>query len=147
MRRKMPEDWEATECTDEGCSLSLDDLPGEQILVRSDRPSTGGIDSKRMCDFIWADEQDRAALIELKSGGFDASQVNEKLQRGADLAAEWLTGYGREVRLRPVLAYGGKADKRDMQRLKAGSSSRIRFRKKSLEIKVRKCGDKLQSAL
>ena len=100
-----------------------------------------------MCDFLWFDDQDRTAAIELKSGSIRVRQVVKQLQNGADFAASRLVGYGPQVHFRPILACGGKVDKRDRQELKEKRANWIGFQGGSREIKIVECGSQLQAAL
>lgn len=150
VRPRINKEWLATNCEDAGCSLSLGDLPQESLLVRVDQPAIGGVDRGAMCDFIWLGkhaEEDRVVAIELKSGSFRVSQVVEQLQQGADQARQWLSGYGgSKVTFRPIFAHGGKGDKKGRQDLREKAANRIRFRKRSYEIKIVRCGSSLEDA-
>lgn len=100
-----------------------------------------------MCDFLWFDGQNRAAAIELKSGGISVGQVVKQLQNGADSVAGWLTGYGPRVHFRPILACKGKVSKWDRREMKEKRANWIEFRGDSREVKVVKCDSRLQVAL
>ena len=148
VRPRIDKEWLATNCEDAGCSLSLGDLPRESLLVRADQPAAGGVDREAMCDFIWLDEQNRLAAIELKGRRFSVSHIVLQLQQGADQAGEWLSGYGgSQVKFRPILACRGKVDKRDRRELKERRANWIGFRGSSREIKVVRCGSQLRAAL
>lgn len=139
--------WSATRCEDAGCSLSLDGLPEERLLIRADQPAASGIDQEAMCDFIWFDEQNQTAAIELKRGHIRVGQVVQQLQNGTNFVADRLVGYGPEVRFRPILACKGKVDKRDRRELKEKRANWIGFRGGSREIKIVPCDSPLKDAL
>ena len=147
VRPRVDARWVVANCEDAGCWLSLDDLPKQGLLIQPDQPAASGVDREAMCDFLWFDDQDRTAAIELKSGGIRVRQVVKQLQNGADFAASRLVGYGRQVRFRPILAYDGKGDKRSTQDLRKKAASQIRFRKKPYEIKIVPCRSSLENAL
>lgn len=74
--------------------------------------------------------------MELKRGGFDASDVVKQLQNGAGIADK-CSPKEILITLVPVLFYGGTVHKYQLNKLKA---SRIRFRGVDIPINIARCG-------
>ena len=98
---------------DDGCSVSMQNLPRERVAidlesaVELDTPrGLVGRDTRR-CDFLFVAEEDAAtvwaASLELKRGGFKASDVAAQLEGGAS-ALDKLIPHQQSVRFRPVVA-------------------------------------------
>ena len=118
---------------DDGCSVSMQDMPRERIAVNLERAAelgtpTGLVDRHtRHCDFLFVAEEDTATLwaasLELKKGDFRASDVATQLQGGA-AALDKLIPCGQSVLFRPIVASQRvpKAQRASLMR------QRVRFR-------------------
>ena len=145
--QKINGDCLAQRCRKNNCSLTLNDLPDQFILVDMDHgkaPTRSEFGKK--CDYIFIGEDNEEAWVaplELKGGKLKASEVVEQLQSGARVADHILPSAAR-TRFRPVVAYRRRIHRAEQKRLQ---SSRVRFRSQERLIKRVKCGTSLMDAL
>lgn len=137
---------------DEGCSVSMRDLPTERVAVDLERAAEldapaglVGRDTKR-CDFLFVAEENAvgvwAASLELKGGNLRASDVAEQLEGGA-AALEKLIPRKQLVRFRPIVASQRvpKAQRATFRR------QRVRFRGVWHRLVHMRCQSPLRSVL
>lgn len=148
VRDQVDPEWEERKCEDKGCSLMLDGLKGAWLLVRIDRSSEGNERQGKICDFMFMNDQNSIAAIELKSGTIDSlSETLQQLRGGTAQITAWLSGYGGTVHFRPILVCGKKISKHERVRLREKTANRIRFQKKQYQVKVVDCGTRLSAAV
>lgn len=145
---QVPADCFSKHCMKEKCKILMSRFLTESgRLVDLDCPSlrqTLG-ESKR-CDFIYlgnADGKVLVVMIELKSGRCKPRDVCEQLQGGATAAQAWLQP-SQPYHVVPVLAFGRRIHRRDLDRLRR---CRIRLFGKQREVTVMRCGQALDGVL
>ena len=130
----------------DGCAVSMSKAPQARLIVDCDKPGSPLNQNAVRCDYIGvvetATDGDWVVPLELKKGGFDASKLAGQLQAGAD-AADKLVPSAASIRFRAV-AFSGNVRKAERKKLKRES---VKFRGLSVEIRRRKCGERLVSAL
>ena len=127
-------------CSRDGCRVSLEDIPGDRIVVDADKAFQAHGREGKKCDFIlFVLEGGRklvAAPVELKSGGVDVSDALEQLQAGAAFA-ERFAPEADGVECRPILFHGSAIHRNDRSTL---NRKKIRFRGADLTVKTKRCG-------
>lgn len=151
-RRVDPRCIVAGTLRENGCVVSMQDLPRERVAVNLERAAEldtpaglVGRHNKR-CDFVFVAEEDAATVwaapLELKSANFRASDVAAQLQGGA-AALEKLIPREQAVRFRPVIASQRvpKAQRASLMR------QRVRFRGIRHRLVRMRCQSPLRSVL
>lgn len=126
------------------CSLRLDGIPSNRLIVDLDRPAGPIGIHQRRCDYLFFAEvvagTDWVAPIELKSGAVKATEVHGQIQSGV-LAVERLVPAKMTVRLVPIVAGScHKAERMHLGRLK------VTFRGAVTRIRLRPCNSPLATA-
>ncbi len=146
VRTKIPPSCCVNRCQAQGCSVSMKDAPTPFVLVDMDCQDLSVNRNAVRCDFIFfSDSGSWVAPIELKRGKLRTGELVSQLQAGARFA-EQVVPKGVTVRVVPIGVYGGRAHRREVNRL-SQSSSQIRFRGKPTKIELLKCGRPLIEAL
>lgn len=144
---QLPVECQATKCSGSGCSLKLNNLPKPYVLINMDCKELK-LTTDNRCDYLFISIKKRQCLvvpIELKSGGLDASKVIKQLQAGSDFAASIIPEYyDVEVQFTPIVAYGGRAQSREIKKLKG---QLISFRQIEAQIKLTRCKRSLAEQL
>ena len=130
--------------TRKGCRVSMANLeskPANRVMLDVDMAYPTDTSQTNQCDFILFQIDDVKKCIigvpmELKRGGFDASDVVKQLQSGARIA-DSCSPKEINITLVPVLFYGGSTHKHQLNKLK---ESRIRFRGGDIPINIARCG-------
>ena len=113
VRANVDERCIATRCIAAGCSVSMNGVRGDHILLNMDCSSLGIGRRDRRCDFIFvSDVGDWVVALELKRGSLDASNVVEQLRAGARFV-ERIVPRGAEVNFIALAVYGGKFHKNE----------------------------------
>ena len=128
-------------CSGRGCRVDMMGVPRERVVIDVDMafPANGG--AGKRCDriLIYGDTHKNrlvAALIELKSGTFKATDVFEQLQDSVGLLSG-LIPQVFEITYVPILFHGkgiSKLQLRDINR------TPVRFRNQRFPIRLRRCG-------
>ena len=141
---KIPESCTATALNKKRCNIRLAraSSSGSRLIIDLDEPSSHWeADQGRRCDYLFVEEvpnnPNRVRPIELKSGGFDASEVKIQLQAGARVT-ERLIPTKFVVDFLPVLASGSvpKAERKRMR-------DSVQFRNHYIPIRRIRCRDPL----
>ena len=147
MRQAVPGSCLATGALrKQGCTVRLRDAPTPRVVIDLDRPGSplGGQNTR--CDYLFIAEPagDAGWLVplELKRGGFRATEVVNQLQAGAD-AADGLLPQGAAVRFRPIVA-SGATHKAQRDKLK---TRRVRYRGTVEAVRHMECGGRLMDRL
>ena len=139
VRAKVDERCIATRCRAEGCSVSMNGVQGDHILIRMDCRRLGIGRRERRCDFIFvSDDGDWAVALELKRGSLDASNVVEQLRAGARFV-ERIVPRGADVSFLPLVVYGGKFHRNERDKL-LKPANWINFRGRRLQVDSMRCG-------
>ena len=143
--RRVDERCHASNCRKEGCSVSMKGVPADRIVVDLDCEALGLPDGPR-CDYVFVGSDDdgtRVAPIELKSGGFRASQVLDQLQGGADAADGWLPN-DCAFEFIPILVHGKRVHRQALNTLRGRN---VRLRRHERQTVLIRCGSPLMQAL
>ena len=139
VRSKVAAKCLATRCGARGCSVSMNGVRGDHILINMDCRNLGIGRRDRRCDFIFvSDDGDWVVALELKRGSLDASNVVEQLRAGARFV-ERIVPRGAEVNFIPLAVYGGKFHRNERDKL-LKPSNWINFRGERLQVDSLRCG-------
>ena len=127
-------------CRRDGCRVSMKDVPSHRVLVDADLAFPAHAMKGRRCDyvlfFIAADKETLVTVpIEIKSGGVDASEASEQLQRGAEFA-HCFAPQTSEASCHPVLFHGESIHPKQRKTL---NRTKVLFRGLQLTIKTARC--------
>lgn len=139
MRKRVPQGCQASRIDKDGCTLSLSTVPRSRVIVDMDCDHLN-LQSRRRCDYLLVCGEGShvwVVPIDLKSGGFRASEVREQLQAGAEFAHVKLPTVG-QFNFVPILAHGKTARRLELQKLR---EVRITLRGKRRQPKTLNCGD------
>ena len=98
------------------------------------------------CDYVLvvaSDEGGVVAPIELKSGGFKVSEVEQQLQGGADQASAWLPR-GEQFRFIPILVHGKGIRRPELVKLRR---AKITFGGEKWQVTQMRCGRPVKEKL
>ena len=146
VRQRVPEECRARSYAKDGCSVRLDCLPADHVMVDLDCAALALPAEAKRCDLVFIGEYRGGcwvAPIELKSGAFSTSGVAEQLQAGANLANQWLPRRANPE-FAPVLAHRRIARKHQRNELRALTftlGERVR------RLRLIRCGASLREAL
>ena len=138
------------ECEAKKCSISLEEVPGQFVLIHMDSPGAPLSKHETRCDYLfigYLDDKDGnpwTVPIELKSGGISASGVAKQLQAGADVANQ-IIPHNARTKFIPVVA-SGRISKIEKRRLR-NKSNKVRFRGRPEIVQRIKCGEPLTLAI
>ncbi len=148
-RAKVDDRCIATQIRKEGCSVSLNGVPSDRLIVDLDEPGSPLGDAVTRCDYVFIAEDGAGAgwmvPLELTTGPVDADKFARQLQAGAS-AAERVVPRSESVRFRPVAVYGGGshiAQRRKLQR----NDRKVSFHGVREPIRLMKCGAPLAGQL
>ena len=90
--RKVDQESFTNACSGEGCTVHLDDIPTERVIIDVEKEFDARKDSRKRCDRLLfyrstAKKTFVAVPIELKSGKANESDVREKLENSLKFAA------------------------------------------------------------
>lgn len=144
----VPDRCRSDSCSKAGCTLSVRTAAVRRVLVDLDCPDLRIPLDRKRCDYIFVGEKNTKAWvapIELKSGRFDAAEVIDQLQGGAETVEEkaWLPE-DSAFQFVPVLAHGGAIHRRQLNEFR---SHKVRLRKQKQQVAVVRCGGTLKDAL
>ena len=145
-RLAVPASCQARRCSRDGCSISMNGIIGERIIVDMDCKELDIPKCRKRCDFIFIGKGNWVAPIELKRGSLEASEVIEQLKTGAAIAERKFVPDQAKVKFRPLVAYGGKIHKSQYLALQK-SQSLIKFNGGNYEAKPIRCGSPLAQVL
>lgn len=136
----------ANDCNRDGCSISVRTAASRKVLIDLDCPALGIPRTRKRCDYVFVGEKNRKSRvvpIELKSGRFQAAEVVDQIQGGADEAKTWLP---EEVDCLfvPVLAHGKSIRRKQLAEFR---STKATFRGHRKQIEVVRCGEQLKDVL
>ena len=139
-----------TVCRDGRCSLSLEGAPEPSVLISLEHEAAPVQAKQAHCDYLFFGGSDGkggpwVAPVELTASAARVSKFLPQLRAGADIADKLLS-QNVQVRFRPVAAYGG-----ELRRIERDNflkpANHVVFRKKSVPIKLVRCGSPLTKAL
>ena len=142
----VPQPCQTAKCSKDRCSVRLDGLPTDHVLIDLDCDALSIPPGSKRCDYVFVGGDEDAmwvAPIELKSGSFKGGSVAKQLQGGANAAEGWLPP-GKSFRFVPVLVHGKGVHRREYKRL---NESKIKMRGLTRQTKLIKCGGLLTTAL
>ncbi len=133
----------------EGCSVALNGVPRDRLIVDFDKPGSPLGPTDVRCDYLLVAEDDSEAgwvvPMELTRGRGSASKFVRQLRAGA-VAAEQLVLRNARARFRPVAVYGGglhKAERLKLQR----NHNRVSFHGVRQPVRLLECGMRLANWL
>lgn len=133
-------------CNKDRCRVELKGAPETRLLVDMDCDGLKIPSQQKRCDYLFVGESGDTtwvAPIELKSGGFKATEVLEQIEGGVGSADDWLPE-GTSFRFVPVLAHGKTVHRNDLKVLR---SRKVRLRGQPKKVVLIKCGEPLAKAL
>ena len=143
----VPDPCRVDACNKDGCSVSVRTAAPRKIIVDLDCEALRIPPDRKRCDYLFFGEKHTkrwVAPIELKSGRFNAADVIDQLQGGADVADGWLPQEAR-FQLVPLLVHGAKVvRKNDRTALRSG---KVGLRGQSKQVILYRCGGKLKDVL
>ena len=139
VRSAVAERCRATRCRARGCSVSMNGIQGDHILINMDCHSLGIGRRDRRCDYIFvSDDGDWVVALELKRGDLDASYVVEQLRAGARFV-ERIVPRDADVNFVPLAVYGGKFHRKEREEL-LKRANWISFRGRRVQVDSLRCG-------
>ncbi len=149
-RKKTPDACVATSCSKDKCSVSLDGMSGNRLIIDTEhKQSPGYSEADEKCDYLFISEPSAnevwVAPMEFKVGNGKASKIAGQLQSGADIAKRLIPPKAlnsHDVRFRPVFACI-KMDKHQRKILSRMSVILGKYREK---VRTLRCGDPLSRA-
>ena len=150
VREKTDMRCHTTVCRDGRCSLSLEGVPEPSVLISLEHEAAPVKANQTHCDYLFvggsnANRAPWVAPVELTASAARVSKFLPQLRAGADIADELLP-QNVQVRFRPVAAYGGELRRTERDGF-LKSANHVVFRKKSVPIKLVRCGSPLTKAL
>lgn len=131
----------------EGCSILLDNIPQQRLIIDLDILSCPSIENQTRCDFLFMAEPPGElgwiVPIELKKGQPKTSEVERQLQTGANVA-EALVPKDVDVKFCPVVASGEDVSKGQRRTLK---DIMIRFHDQTEPVRRIRCKSSLHTVL
>ena len=143
---QVPGSCHATRCNKDGCRVSLKGAPRKHVLIDMDCDALQIPDGQKKCDYLFVGEENnttRVVPIELKGGGWKASEALEQIEEGVKMADRWLP-QGASFQLVPVLAHGKGIHPHELKVLR---SRKIQLRGQKKGAILIRCGDPLTKAL
>jgi hypothetical protein len=135
-------------CVDEGCTIVLDKISKDHILISGKKYKKIYSYSDELCDFVLFDHATenpvRIALLELKGGRVDEREFKkayDQLKNGAVVASNMAVSVD-VVDFVPYLAHGGGMNAFAAKMLD-NPKYKVRFRTSSKSIKTLHCGSSL----
>ena len=127
-------------CRRDRCQVSMEEIPSRRIVADADRAFPAHRMEGKRCDYVLffisaAKDTLFAVPMELKSGGVDASEVFEQLQRGAEFADLFVPKAFR-TSCHPVLFHGKSIHPKQRKTL---NRAKVLFRGRQLTIKTARC--------
>lgn len=148
VRGALSEKALTTRCRQGECCLRVDpDLEPYVIVDVDELAKIEATENVTRCDYLFVGGDRRQAWvvpIELTAGQLRVEKTVRQVRAGAKLA-DRVVPMDDEVRFKPVAAYR-YAKKYVFQEFKM-NENQIRFRDRSVAIKLAKCGDSLRSKL
>ena len=139
VRSAVAERCLTTRCRARGCSVNMDGVQGDHVLINMDCLGLGIGRQDRRCDFIFvSDDGDRVVAMELKRGDLDASYVVEQLRAGARFV-ERIVPRDADVNFVPLAVYGGKFHRKEREEL-LKRANWISFRGRRVQVDSLRCG-------
>ena len=140
IRNEVGEDNVTSDCSRDCCEVSLEGVAAERLIVDVDAAFPALGKKGKRCDFIvfleFDDDSLLVAPLELKSGGFDASDVLRQLRSGAKFGEE-LSPKNNAPYCRPVLIHGKPLGTWQRKKL---NEAKIPFRGSNITILTARCG-------
>ena len=143
---RVPGCCHAMHCNRDGCRVDLQGAPSVRLLIDMDCDGLQIPRQQKRCDYLFIGEKGTAtwiAPIELKSGGFRATEVLDQLAGGVRAVEPFLPP-GISFQLVPVLAHGKSIRRIELKRLRSG---KIQLRGQPGQIAIMKCGEALKQKL
>jgi hypothetical protein len=135
-----------TSCKRRGCKLRLGSLPTHSLILIDADKYRGCYSFKgRLCDYIlfYLGGSLSIAVVELKSGLIKADVAQKQIENGSKVA-EQITEPHRVSNFLPILLYGRRVKRLDIQTLK---KVEVRFQGKDYMIIIERCGSQLSEII
>ena len=109
VRCRLPPSCTVESIRGQGCSVSLDGVPDNPLIIDFDRPGSPLSQDDTRCDYLLLAEAGGTVSlvvpVELKSGNFNFAAVQRQLQAGAGVAEQLMPDeFKAQVLFLPVLA-------------------------------------------
>ena len=143
---QVPGCCHATRCNRDGCRVALRGVPQKRIIVDMDCKALQIPNGRKRCDYLFVGEEPNTTWvvpIELKGGGWKASEALEQIEEGVRIADMWLPR-GTSFQFVPVLVHGKGTHRNELRKLR---SRKMRLRGQMKRIALIRCGAQLKSAL
>lgn len=149
IQQSVPQDSIKRRIKEKGCELTRQGVPNH-VIVDLDHPQLLG--KGNVGDFIFASDrsgtknpwnQSWIAVLELTSSNKSATKVKDQLNAATRVVRK-LTNNNMIFTFRPIFAFGTKMHRIQIEKLK---QEKIKFRGKSIGIKLVRCGSPLSKAL
>ena len=146
VRNAIPKSCVSSDCKGSGCTLKLNGLRPERIIVKMDCSDLQIGDDVARCDYIFFGEQNWVMPIELK-GNVDKFSIFDQLNTGAQLAEKFVPN-SLKVIFRPVIAHSSTVSRHITNKIKQNhATTRVKFRQENYAVKFIKCGSPLLNAM
>lgn len=134
----------ASNCSKQGCTLSLKGLSNLKVLVDLDKPGAPVKQGSPKCDYIMfacINKNDTfcVAPIEMKRGSANASKMTSQLVAGAEIAMR-LVSKQPDTKFIPIAVYGGRLHSVQSRNFR---SKRVKFHGESYPITLVRSGNRL----
>ena len=147
VRENFDAECRSTICKKGICSLKLDDLPQNRVLLDLDCDRLPGVGDHTRCDYLLVAESELARIvpIELKGGKFDCAHAVKQLQGGVDALGlgRWLFN-SMDWELVPLIAHKKGVHREELKRLRA---RKIKLGGRSARPELIRCGRSLGEKL
>ena len=144
IRRQLNKDNLIESCSGEGCTVDMEGVPPQRIVVHVEKEFDFQKRAEKRCDrllfFLNTQQKLVAVPIELKSGTARESDVIEKLGNSLKFAEKIAAATGiSQTEYCPILFQGRGIKWNNPRGLK---QLKVRFRGKNLQVLIGKCGGK-----
>lgn len=147
VRRSVREECFATECRRGKCSLKLDGVPPDRLVVDLDCDGMPEWGDRRRCDYVLVAEGPPACIvpIELKGGRFRGDHALDQLQGGLEALrlSSWVSGRA-DWGLVPVIGHAKRIHREELKRLRR---RKVRLGGRIAQAELLRCGQSLGDAI
>jgi len=147
VRQCVHEECFATKCRRGNCSLKLDGVPPDRLVIDLDCDSMPEWGDRRRCDYVLVTEGPSACIvpIELKGGRFGGAHALDQLQGGVEALqlSEWVSGRV-DWELVPVIGHAKGMRREEFKRLRR---RKIKLGGRTAQAELLRCGQSLAEVL
>lgn len=146
-RQSVHEGCFATKCRRGDCSLKLDGVPPDRLVIDLDCDRMPGWGDRKRCDYVLVAEGPLACIvpIELKGGRFHGEDALDQLQGGLEVLrlSRWVSGHA-DWELVPVIGHAKGLHREELKRLRR---RKIKLGGRTAQAELLRCGHSLGEVL